>query len=379
MNLFIYVLLLSIWTNNGLNTNESNGSFTTAAKRLELMETKMDNFRKHLLIIIIGIMIISFVFTCFCFLHYNCMNDEISKGAMVKKEGIAAKSSLSSKISFSEFRPLGSYSPEKQSMLSGIDKLSGPLSPGKSSIPSSAEKLIRYPSPRESSISSSAEPLIKPSSKKKSRRPPRPSKFLRSSHMEKSNRTHNLERPYKLDHAHKLVNQGSPSYPVKPVRQSSPAYLHCPTWSAKTVCPYHPQNQILPFNPSIQKFSRPSRCLKPKKSLGVGKAARLSRSLLAKSCRCYKERCLVCKSSEPLVNDIPESKKKNTQKLPVSSKVKPFPRSFQKVDSWYNVYHDNVSDSDVRTYDSNDDSDREITIICNIRYNEVIPEDTLNN
>ena len=48
----------------------------TGAKHRESMETKMDNFRRHLLIIIIGVMIIAFVYTCFCFLHYYCMSDD---------------------------------------------------------------------------------------------------------------------------------------------------------------------------------------------------------------------------------------------------------------------------------------------------------------
>ncbi|XP_036859511.2 uncharacterized protein CXorf66 homolog [Manis javanica] len=75
-NLFIYVLLLFIWTSSCLNTSQSNESSTKGAKHGELMQTKLDNFR---LIIIIGIMIIGFGFTCSYVIHYNCMSDNACK------------------------------------------------------------------------------------------------------------------------------------------------------------------------------------------------------------------------------------------------------------------------------------------------------------
>ncbi|KAL2768080.1 uncharacterized protein WCI35_023706, partial [Daubentonia madagascariensis] len=364
-------------------------------KPFESMETKMDNFRRRLLIIIIGVMIIAFVFTCFCFLHFNCMSDDVPKAGMVKKEGIAAKTSRSSKMSFSESKTASLCSPEKQSMLSTIDKLSRPLSAEKSSIPSSAEKLIRPLSPEKSSIPSSAEKLIRPlspekssipssaeklirsSSPKKSSKPSSSKKLFRSSHLEKSYRMRTLKKSYKLSHAPKLVSQVTSD---KPVRTPWPASLQCPArLPSKTPCPPYPQNQILPPKPSrLQKSTKAPRHLK--RSVSIGKAVLLSRPQLAETCQCYKERCLVCKTfSEPLVNDISEAKKKKAQNLPVSSKVKPFPRSFHKVDSKDDAYHNNVSDSDMMTYNSDDDSDREITIICNMRQNEVIFKGTPDN
>ncbi|XP_059241952.1 uncharacterized protein CXorf66 homolog [Mustela nigripes] len=157
MNLFIYVLLLSIWINSCLNTNQSDGSSTTGAKHVQPTEIKMDNFRRRLLVIVIGIMIIAFVFTCFCFLHYNCMSDDAPKAGTVRKEDVTTKSSRSSKISFSESKIASPCILEKQSVLSSIDKLSVPSSPEKSSIPSSAEKLRRSLSPGKQCISSSPE------------------------------------------------------------------------------------------------------------------------------------------------------------------------------------------------------------------------------
>lgn len=62
-----------------------------------------------------------------------------------------AKSSRSSKILFGDSKTVSLCSPEKQSMLSGIDKLSGLSSPGKASAPSSTEKLIRPLSQEKSS------------------------------------------------------------------------------------------------------------------------------------------------------------------------------------------------------------------------------------
>jgi hypothetical protein len=100
----------------------------------------------------------------------------------------------------------------------------------------------------------------------------------------------------------------------------------------------------------------------------------LSRPLLAKKCQCYKERCLVCNSSsEFLVNNISEAKKKSAGNHHVSNKMKHLPKSKDK------AYHDNVNGSDRMTHDGDNDSDTEIIIICNIRHNDVIPKDIMNS
>uniref|UniRef100_A0A8C9DSN2 Chromosome X open reading frame 66 n=1 Tax=Prolemur simus TaxID=1328070 RepID=A0A8C9DSN2_PROSS len=343
MNLFICILLLSIWTYNCLNTNQSDVSTTTGAKPLESMETKMDSFRRRLLIIVTGVMIVAFVSMCFCFLHFNCMSDDAPIAGMVKKEGVASKKSRSSKMSFSESKTASLCSPEKQAMLSTVDRLSRPLSAEKSSISSSTEKLVSSSSPKKPS---------KPSGSKK---------------LFKSYRKCSPKKSRKLSHAPKLVN---------PFNAGKPASLLQPS---KTPSPPYPRNQILPPKPSrLQKLAKPPRRLK--RSVNVGKATLLSRPQLANTCQCCEKRRLVCKTfSEPLVNDISEAKKKQARNLPISSKVKSFPGCFHKVDSRDNTYRGNMSDSDMMTYNSDDDSDREITIICNVRQNEAVFKGTPNN
>uniref|UniRef100_A0A384CYB4 Uncharacterized protein n=2 Tax=Ursus TaxID=9639 RepID=A0A384CYB4_URSMA len=377
MNLFIYVLLLSIWTNSCLNTNQSDGSSTTGPKHVESMETKMDNFRRRLLVIIIGIMIIAFVFTCFCFLHYNCMSDDAPKAGTVKKEDMTAKSSRSSKISLSESKIASPCSLEKQSMLSSIDKFSGPSSPEKLSIPSSAEKFIRPLSPGKQCISSSTEKLNRLPSQEKSYKPSKTQKILRSSHPGKSYRTRNLEKPHKLAHARKLGRQACSSYPNKTVKPPWAASLQYPVRPTK---PPRPQKQILPpKRSSLQKLTKSPRYRNLKRSVSTGKAGMLSRPRLIRSCRCYKEKCLVCRnSSEPWVNNISEAKGRNAQNSPSPSEAKSFSKSLHEGDYRNNVFCGNVSSSDIMTYDS-DDSEREITIICNIKCNEAILKGTQEN
>uniref|UniRef100_A0A8C6C3B8 Uncharacterized protein n=1 Tax=Monodon monoceros TaxID=40151 RepID=A0A8C6C3B8_MONMO len=326
MNLFIYVLLLPIWTNTCLNTNQSDEPSTTAKHR-ESMETKLDNFRRHLLIIITGVMIIAFFIPVFAF-------------SIITKEGVMAKSSRSSKISFSDSKTVSLCSPEKQSMLSGIDKLSGLSSPGKTSVPPSTEKLIRPLSQEKS---------CKPSSPKKAR---------------------------KQAHAHNLVNQVSSSYPNKANRPpwlASLQYLVRPT---KTPCSPYPQNQSLPKPSSLQKLTKRHRHPILKRSVSAGRADILSRPQPVKSCLCYKEKCLVCRAaSEFFVNNISEAKK-NSQNPPFPRELKPFSKSFHKIDSRHNALCGNANDSDMMTDYSDGDSDKEITIICNIKCKEVIYKTT---
>ncbi|XP_049728985.1 uncharacterized protein CXorf66 homolog [Loxodonta africana] len=354
MTLFIYVLFLTIWISSCFNTSQSNVSSTVGATRLQSIETKMDSFRRRLLVIIVGIMIIAFMFTCFCFLHNNCMTEDIPRRDMIKKEGIAAKSS--------ELPPSGSKtsspcSPEKQSMLSCIDKSSEPLSPQKSSIPSRAEMPLRPSSPERSSIPSSAEKLRRLSSPEKSSRPssgklsrpPSLKKLLRSSRLEKLSMTSGVEKNCKLTHTRKQVSQICLSYSDKPVR------------------PLCPKNKIWPLeSSSLPKLAKPPRHPNPKRSGSRDKTNMLSRSQLPKTCRWYKERCLVCRASEPWLEVISEAKNNIAQTPPFSGEGKHLSQSFYSTD---NAFCKDVSDSDKMTHDSDNDSDKEITIICNIKHN----------
>ncbi|XP_011375918.1 uncharacterized protein CXorf66 homolog [Pteropus vampyrus] len=362
MNLFIYVLLVSIWTNSCLNTNHSNGSSTTGAKHTESMEIRLDSFRRRLLIIIIGVMITAFTFTCFCFLHYNCVGDEAETA---KKEGIAVKTSKSSKISINESKTASPCTLETESMLLNVEKSSEPSSPEKTSTLSSTEKLIKPSSPEMPSRPSSTEKLIRPSSQE-----------MPSSHLEKSHRTCSLENSHKLTCSHKLVNQVSSSYSNMAVKSPWPASLQYPVKPTELSCPPCPHNQILvPTSSSLQKFgTRMSFGHSNVKTLvSVGRAEVLSSPQSVKSCQCYQEKCLMCNTSKSLSSDISKPKKTNAQNPPFLCEMKPFSKSFHRVDSRDNVVYGNASDSDEITYDSEDDSDREIIIICNRKPNEGTP------
>ncbi|XP_055123356.1 uncharacterized protein CXorf66 homolog [Symphalangus syndactylus] len=360
MNLVICVLLLSIWTNNCMTTNQTNGSSTTGDQPVESMQTKLKYLRINLLILV-GIIITSFVFICFCYLHYNCLSGDASKAGMVKKKGIAAKSS---KTSFREAKTASQCSPETQPMLSTVDELSDSSSAERASTQSSTEKLIRPSSLQKPSIPNSAGKLTRPSHPKRSSRSSLSKKLSKSSHLEKAHKTGSLEKLCKLDYACKLA---SPDKPVRPPQLSKP------------LCSSHPQNEISPSEPfGLQELAKPPKHFNPKRSVSLGKAALLSNSKLAETCQSYKKKHLA-KTYKPLVNDISEAKEKNTQNLHVSSKVKSSPRSFRKLDSRNDAYGDHVNDSDVMKYYSEVDNDKDIIITCDRGYNEVTSEVTLND
>ncbi|XP_057573539.1 uncharacterized protein CXorf66 homolog [Hippopotamus amphibius kiboko] len=362
MNLLIYVLLLSIWTNCCSNTNESNESSTTGAKHQEPKETKMDNIKKQLLIAVIGVTIITFASSCFCFLYYSCISDDATKTRTVKKEGVTAMSSRSSKISFTDSKTVSLCNLEKQSTLASIDKLSGFSSPEKASTPSSAEKLIR------------------PSSREKSRKPSSSKRVFRPPHQEKSHRTRSLEKARKRAHAHKLLSQGSPSYPSKAIRPPRLASLEYPVMPTKTPCPPYPQNQSLPKPSSSQKLAKRHTHCNLKRSVSTAKEDVLPRPQPVKSSRRYKEKCLVCRAaSELFAESISEAKKKSAQNLPFPRELKVFSKSFHKMNSRYSACCGNANDSDMTTHCSDSESDREIIFICNIKREEIIYKTIQNN
>uniref|UniRef100_A0A2K5S4V1 Chromosome X open reading frame 66 n=1 Tax=Cebus imitator TaxID=2715852 RepID=A0A2K5S4V1_CEBIM len=350
MNLLICVLLLSFYTYNCINTNQTNGSSTTEAKPVESMQTKLGYLRRNLLILV-GFIIIFFVFTCFCFLHYNCISDDAAKAEMGKKKGMASNSC---KISFSEDKTTSQLNPEKQSLLSTIDKISEHSSSENSS--SSAEKLIKPSSLQKPSIQNRARKLTRPSYPKKSPKSSCPKKLCKSSHLEKSHRSCSLEKFCKLAYACKLASSD------KSVRQ--------PLLS-KPLCSSHPQDEISSPEPfSLQKLAKPPlakppKHFNPKRSVSPGGAVLSSNPQLAKTCQSHKERCLISKTYKPLVNDISEAKKKNTQNPCVSSKVKSFSRSSSKLDSRNNAHCDHANDRNKMKCYTENDSDREVTLMCN--------------
>uniref|UniRef100_A0A4W2H4N8 Uncharacterized protein n=1 Tax=Bos indicus x Bos taurus TaxID=30522 RepID=A0A4W2H4N8_BOBOX len=343
MNLFIYVLLLSIWTSSCLDRNESNGSATAVTTRAEFKQTKLQELWRRLLIIVIGTLITGYMVTCTCLLHYSCDSEEAHKG---QKEDITIKASRSSTISFTDSKSLtaGLGDPERQSVVSRIDKSSGPSSPRK--VPSSAEKLVR------------------PSSQKKPSKPSAPKKVLGSPPQEKLHRTRSPKKAHRQAHAHKPVSQVSPSYPEKAIKPTWPPSLQCRVKPTKTPLPY-PKNQIFPEQSSVDKLTKRQRYLKLKCPASAGRAEILSRPHPVKFCRCYKEKCLVCRAHVP---------------VPLFSReLKHFYKSYKKKQPKYNTLYGNMSDSDITTYNSDGESDREVIIMCNIKCKADMYKNSRNN
>ncbi|XP_019523318.1 PREDICTED: uncharacterized protein CXorf66 homolog [Hipposideros armiger] len=363
MNIFICVLLLFIWTTSCLNRNQSDGSSTEGAKHLESMVTKVMNFRRHLLFVVIGGMIIAFGFSCFCFIHYNCLSDE---AGMVRIESVAATSSRSSKISFRKSKGANPRVLEEQRMLLDTDRLSGPSSVGTSSRTSSMENLHKTLSPEMAPVRSNTEKLIRPSSQEKSSKPSSPKRVFSLPHLEEPHTTCSLDKLHELADSYKLLSQGSLSYPNIAIRSPFPANVQYPVRSTKPPCPPCPQNQ-----------TKSSRYCNIKNSVGKGVANMVSRPQLVKPYQCYQEDFLVSISMpESLANDISEPKKTNSPNLPFPHEVMPVSKSFHEADAKDDALYGNVNDSDMMTNDSDESSDGEITIICNVNLSDVIPKDT---
>ncbi|XDA90695.1 hypothetical protein R6Z07F_020301 [Ovis aries] len=352
MNLFIYVLLLSIWTNSCLYRNESNGSATAVATPVESRQRRIKAVQQWLLIFLTVILIICFILRCYCFIHYSCVDMDASKAATVKKED-RTKASTSYKISFTESKSptAGPGNPEKQPLLSSIDKSSGPSSPQKASVPSSTEKLVR------------------PSSQQNPSKPSDPKKVLGSMPQEKLHRTRSPKKAHRWAHAHKLVDQVSPAYPKKAIKPTWPSSLQCPVKPIKMSPPY-PKSQSVPKQSSIAKLTKLQRYLKLKRPTSESRAEILSRPQPVKFCQCYKEKCIVCNAvSEPFITPSEENMK--YVPVPLSScKLKCFYKSSYKTEPKDNALYGNMNDSQLSTYSSDSESDREMIIMSNIKCKE---------
>lgn len=242
-------------------------------------------------------------------------------------------------------------------MLSGIDMLSELSSQERTFISSSSENVIR---------SSSSEKSSKPSSKKKFIKPSDPKSVSRSFHLGKSYRKHSLDKPHKLVYAHKVGSYDRSSYPNRAVSPTSIVSLHFPLESTK---PHHPtcrkSQTLLPESSNLKEFTKTPIHHNIKRSVIAGRADMLSTSPLVKSHAHYMGKRPVCRTPESLVSDISEVKNTNAQNPPFPCEEKLFSRCFHKVDSRDNAFHGDVKSSD-------DDSEREITIFCNVRLKEVI-------
>ncbi|KAB0346073.1 hypothetical protein FD755_024280 [Muntiacus reevesi] len=362
MNLFIYVLLLSIWTNNCLDRQENNGSDTAAVTPVEPKQRRIEGAQHRLLIFIIASIIISFILRCFCFIYYGCASKKADGAATVKKEDMT-KASTSSKISFTKSKSptAGPGNLEKQSLLSSIDKSSGPSTSQKVSVPSSVEKLVR------------------PSSQKNPSKPSNPKKVLGSVPQEKLHRSRSPKKAHRQSHAYKLVSQVSPSYARKAIKPTWPSSLQCPVKPTKMSPPY-PKSQSVPVQSSIPKLTKLQRHLKLKSLASEGRAEILSRPQPVKLCRYYKEKCLVCCAvCEPLITHTSEENVKHVPVPPSSSKLKCFYKSSHKTEPKDNALYGDMNDSHLSTYSNDSESDREMTIMGNIKCKEAVYKTSQNN
>ena len=265
-------------------------------------------------------------------------------------------------MSFTESKSLtaGPGSPEKQSVLSSIDKSSGPSSPQKASVPSSTEKL--------------AWPL----SQQNPSKPSAPRKVLGSLPQEKLHRTRSPKKAHRWAHSHKLVGQVSPYYPKKAIKPTWPSSLQSPIKPTKTSPPY-PKSQSVPEQSSIVKLTKLQRHLKLRRPANEGRAEILSRSQPVKFCQCYKEKCIVHNAvSEPFITPSEENMKHAPVQLS-SCKLKCFYKSSYKTKPKDNALYGNMNDSHFSTYSSDSESDREMIIIHNIKCKEATYKASQNN
>ncbi|XP_027391269.1 uncharacterized protein CXorf66 homolog [Bos indicus] len=364
MNLFIYVLLLSIWTSSCLDRNESNGSATAVSTHAESKQGRMQGIRQYLLIVLTVILIIGFVIRCYFFIQYICVGEESHRAIMVKEEGITEASSTSSKISFTDSKSLtaGPGNPEKQSVLSSIDNSSRPSSRQKASVPLRAKKLVRPSSQKNPSKSSTHKTE------------------LGSLPQKKLHRTHSPKKAHRGAHAHKHIrsSQVSPSYPKKAITPTWPSSLQCLVKPTKTSPPYA-KSQSVPEQSNVVKLTKLRRHRKPKSPASEGSAEILSRPQPVNFCQCYKEICLVCSaSSEPFITHISERNMKHVLVPDFSRELKHSYKSFHKTEPKDNALYGSMNDSHF-TCNSDDESDKEATIMCNIKCKETIYKTSQNN
>ncbi|XP_005404606.1 PREDICTED: uncharacterized protein CXorf66 homolog [Chinchilla lanigera] len=337
MNLLIYVLLLSIWTTKCSNISRHNESSTVGLKSPDAYSEDSDMFKKHLINIVTGIMFVIFLSTCFCMIHYNCMIEPL-KDNSVKNEGTGTTLSCPPVLPLNDSKKndLNLCSPKKQGLLSNKGNLPRPSTTETSSIPSSAGKLNKQLRSKKSFKSSSRAEAFK-------------SPYLKKSHKMR------LKKKRKLNYIHKHAAQVHSAEEVRVLLQDNLQSLGGP----------YPENQTLPAKP--MKLNKPPKTHRPKMSGSAGKTHMVPKPRSSTSCHYYKERCLVCKTSKTLASM--SEKKKKAECLPVSSEIISFSRSLYKVDSQDHAYIANVGDNG--TIDSDDDSDKEITIILNVTSNDL--------
>ncbi|GAB1302819.1 Predicted gene 7073 [Apodemus speciosus] len=352
----------------------------------ESTRTKLDDFRKRLLGFIVGIMIIAFTFTCFCLLHYNCMVEEVQTPGGLNKENMAAISSWVSKVSACQPDMITEDILETQPLLLNSDQISGPSCPDKQPIPNSVAKSIQPSSLEKPCIPPNAQKSMKCINTEKSStscsvkhsnrqlesnrltKSSSPSKLHKSSHLEKTYKKRSLKKSNKLTHACKLgnVNSSCSDKQVTPwlaVLQSSAKQA---TQSSSSIS----HKQIAPTRSCrIKKPNLSHGHYEVKKTVNRGKAL-LPKPPSAKTCRHYKDKCLVCNASGFLLNDLSGAEKKHAGNLHGSMKMKTRLEPFNDTGYKYKSYQKNASNDAMKIYDS-EDSNAEIIIICDTSHDDI--------
>ncbi|XP_057619842.1 uncharacterized protein CXorf66-like [Chionomys nivalis] len=325
MKVHIYFLFLSIWTISCLNINhinESSTARTTVVKTTVSTGAKMDDFRKRLLGFIFEIIIITFTFTCFCLLHYNCMIEEVQPPGGLNKENMEAISSWVSKVSACQLDIITEDILETQLLLLNSDpkaepscqenlsmpndtiKPDEPSSLEKPCIPSNPQNSMRCTNTDKSSMKCSVKTSNRQFNTKRSTKSSNPQRLHKPSSLNKSYKKHSLKKSQKLAHTCKL---------------SCSEMQAIPPWL------------------TIVKTSE-------------GDQTRHVEAMIKK--------------------DLAESKREHAGNPYASKTMKPFPKSFYEAEYKYTeraykykCYKDNESNETMKTCDS-EDSDTEVVIIC---------------
>ncbi|XP_057615517.1 uncharacterized protein CXorf66 homolog [Chionomys nivalis] len=386
MKVHIYFLFLSIWTISCLNINHINESSTarttgTFVKTTVSTEEKMDDFRKRLLGFIVGIMIITFTFTCFCLLHYNCMIEEVQPPGGLNKENMEAISSWVSKVSacqpdiitedILETQPLLLNSDQKAepscqenlSMPNDTIKPDEPSSLEKPCIPSNPQNSMRCTNTDKSSMKCSVKTSNRQFNTKRSTKSSNPQRLHKPSSLNKSYKKHSLKKLQKLAHTCKLsCSEMQAVPPWLTIMKTSAALATHPCQSVSN-------NQLVSTKPSRRRPNLARGSHDQKKSMSTGKAVLHGKHSSFTLCQYYKEKCLTC-NPEFLLKDLAGSKREHAGNPYASKTMKPFPKSFYEAEYKYTeraykykCYKDNESNETTKTCDS-EDSDTEVVIIC---------------
>lgn len=340
------------------------------------------NLHSELALYFLMIVILLLVLNCdiTSFLHFR-----------LNKENMAAISSWVSKVSacqpdmitedILEAQPLllnsdqqsGPSCQEKYLISNNIVKSIQPSSLEKPCIPSNVQKTTKYINIEKSSTSCSAKPSNRLLESKRSIKSSDPKRLHKSSHLERTCKKRNIKKSQKLTHGYKLgnVNSSCSDKQVKPwlaVLKTSTKQI---TQSSSSSIPCKQSTSTKPCR--IRKPNLPYGYCDIKRPANRGKTL-LPKPTAAKTCRHYKDGCLVCNTCGFLLNDLSGAEKKFGD-ICGSLKMKPCLPPFYDTDYKYNYYQKSVSNDTMKMYDS-EDSNAEIVIICETSQDDITNKGT---